>query len=83
MRSSVIKKSRITFNRDPFAVGPASAAEFLTGIKPTASHAAHGEASISIRRSGDRIQAIEVTCPCGNEIVLECIHASPDVGETA
>jgi hypothetical protein len=35
---------------------------------------------ITLRRDGDLIEAIEITCPCGNHMVIECLY-DPKIAE--
>jgi hypothetical protein len=58
----------------------------LTGPKATlgAQPGVHGCAvakpDIKLKKSGDLIEAIEITCPCGNHMVIECLY-DPRIAE--
>ena len=37
-------------------------------------HGDHNNPTIELHRSGDVVEAIEVTCGCGQTIVIECVY---------
>ena len=81
MFSSLIKRRRIRFNNAALVVGPSAVPAGTPARAAADSGSGHGEASVSIKRKGDAIAAIEVLCPCGNEIILECVY--PEPGESS
>jgi hypothetical protein len=73
MPSSVIKKRAVSLEAAPLTVGGrarrtprASPSEGTDG--PT----------VAIRRNGDAVEAIEVTCVCGRHMVLDCVYGESD-----
>ena len=81
MYSSLIKRKRVRFNNAALVVGPFAVKAASEAHAAAFSGSGHGEASVSIKRKGDAIEAIEVLCPCGNEIILECVY--PEPGESS
>ncbi len=81
MYSSLIKRNRVKFKNAALVVGPFAVKAASEAHAAACSGSDQGEASVSIKRKGDAIEAIEVLCPCGNEIILECIY--PDTGESS
>ena len=65
----------------------ASAQQVLTGPKAlmgardgSRSAGARSQPDINLRKDGDLIEAIEITCPCGNHMVIECLY-DPKIAE--
>jgi hypothetical protein len=47
----------------------------LVGAKDgTTSSRGRAIPEIALRKQGDLIEAIEITCPCGNHMVIECLY---------
>lgn len=67
-RSAVIKKGALNLSTTPVRLG--EGAEPAPAAAPTGSR----EPVINVRRQGDLIEALEVTCPCGNHMVIETLY---------
>lgn len=39
--------------------------------------AAHGQQSVEVIRLGDRVQAIDVVCACGERTRIRCVYEEP------
>ncbi|HYC76490.1 MAG TPA: hypothetical protein VEI02_02580, partial [Planctomycetota bacterium] len=70
-RSAVIKKTAARPAPLPVRIGegaePAPVAE-ARNAAPT------GEPVVRVRRHGELVEALEVTCPCGHHMVIECLY---------
>ncbi len=69
-RPSILKKQNVRLVTDPIATG-----EGVTTAprRSTASRAA-AQPQVNVRRNGEFIEALEVTCPCGHLMVIECLY---------
>ena len=67
MRSPILKRDRIRLGLEPRLADEAPRAG--TAVSPLP-----GDESptVNYRRRGDVVEAIEITCPCGHAMVLEC-----------
>jgi hypothetical protein len=74
-RQPIIKSRETEPNPQPVLTGPKATLRHGEG-----GHAAAGQPDIKIRKTGDLIEAIEITCPCGNQMVLECLY-DPRIAE--
>jgi len=65
MRSPIIKKHAVHLEPRTLPVGKGA---------PRQSGGGHGEPAVRIVRQGELIESIEIVCPCGHEMVLDCIY---------
>jgi hypothetical protein len=73
MRKSpaIIKAPAATENPQSVLTGPKA----LLGARDgSPARAGHGEPDIKLKKDGALIEAIEITCPCGNHMVIECLY---------
>jgi hypothetical protein len=84
MRSATRKSPAIIKGREaqtspqPVLTGPKA---MLGGTRDGASgRAPRSQPEIKLRRNGELIEAIEITCPCGNHMVIECLY-DPTIAE--
>lgn len=66
-RSNVIKKSALKMRATPVRLG-----ENAEPAGPEAEPLA--EPIVTTRKSGDLLEAVEVTCTCGRHMVIECLY---------
>jgi len=75
-RQSIIKEKQAQTNSQPVLTGPRA----TLGSRNGHNGCAINQPDIRLRKSGDLIEAIEITCPCGNHIVIECLY-DPRIAE--
>ena len=74
-RPSIIKQEKAQPSAQPVLTGPKAT---LGGRGPDGS--AVTQPDIKLKKTGDLIEAIEITCPCGNHMVIECLY-DPRIAE--
>jgi hypothetical protein len=63
----VIAASRVRVGKDSAVIGLPRLNEKPKADKPT-------EPAVKLNRDGDVIRSIEVTCTCGEQIVINCVY---------
>jgi hypothetical protein len=76
-RPSIIKNQKMQPAAQPVLTGPRAA---LRGSASAHGCAVAAQPEIKLRKSGDLIESIEITCPCGNQMVIECLY-DPRIAE--
>lgn len=81
-RAVVLKKRTLRVGARPIAVG--EAARDAQARAPGRGGVAGGHPEhapvVTMRRNGDLIEALEVTCPCGHAMVIECLYGADASG---
>jgi len=73
----IIKGHQALADTQPVLTGPKALMGARGGLPGAPSRA---QPDIKLRKDGDLIEAIEITCPCGNHMVIECLY-DPRVAE--
>lgn len=68
-KGPILKEGSVRWESRPRRTGP-------TAVSAASRPPAGADAQIHLRKNGDMIEAIEITCPCGHEMVLECLYDS-------
>lgn len=71
MRSAVIKGRKVRLLPEALPVGSAARTD---ADEHAACSTGTGPVKVEVQREGDATLAIEVTCPCGHVMVLDCIY---------
>jgi hypothetical protein len=66
-RSPVIKKNAARFAQTPVRLGEGAEPAPPEETRPK-------DPVVEVRRRGELVEAIEVTCPCGNHMVIEALY---------
>ncbi len=66
-RSAVIKKNAARIAETPVRLGENAEPAPIEDLRPK-------EPVVEVRRRGELVEAIEVTCPCGNHMVIEALY---------
>lgn len=74
-RPSIIKHQQAQPSQQPVLTGPKAT---LGNRGPDGSFVTQPD--IRLKKTGDLIDAIEITCPCGNHMVIECLY-DPRIAE--
>ena len=76
-RQSIIKNQQAQHAAQPVLTGQKAT---LRGPNGHQGCATGSQPDIKLRKSGELIEAIEITCPCGNQMVIECLY-DPRIAE--
>ncbi len=69
-RPTLIKRSQTRLSPESVVTGEGVQA----GISRAPAPRKGDQPLVNVRRSGDVIEALEVTCPCGRSTVIECLY---------
>ena len=76
-RPSIIKNREMQPGQQSVLTGQKATLRGPNGVHGCAAGA---QPEIKLRKAGELIEAIEITCPCGNHMVIECLY-DPRVAE--
>ena len=74
-RGRVLKAERVELTLTPRTVGDTAG----SGQGAPTPGSPDDDIQVSLRRNGDLVEAIEVVCPCGRHVEVECLYDPADM----
>ena len=69
-RHAVIKKRNATLLAEPVPTGEGT----MPRVDRRAPVGRRTEPVVTVRKNGDLVESIDVTCPCGHNMTIECLY---------